>query len=362
MNQTKLLELVAISQIEGIGPQKIKYIIKLTDQLDSIWEIDPTTLEKIIGSKLVPEFLARRKAFNPEQEIDKINQSGSKLIFIEEKDYPLLLKEIPDCPPFLFVKGDLEILRLSSKKLAVVGSRKYSSYGQEVIFKIIPPLATSGVIIVSGLALGIDALAHQGTVEAKGKTVAVLGSSIDFIYPVENYHLAERILNSGGLLLSEFPPGTPPLKQHFPRRNRIIAGISDGVLVIEAAMESGSLITARLALDYNRDVFAIPGDIFRETAYGVNKLIQDGAILTTNAEDILTNWQISSKLEKDKIIIRPLSPAEEALLKLLSGEPMPIDEIGEKAGIPASQSAQLLSQLELAGIVKDVGGGYYQRK
>lgn len=360
MNQNKLLELISVSRIEGIGPQRLKYLIKCSDNFNSVWDIDQKLLEKIIGPKLMPIFFTTRQSFSAEKEIDQINQSKATVIIIDDEDYPQLLKEISDAPPILFTRGNIDLLKVLPKKLAVVGSRKYSSYGRLTIDLIIPGLVSSGLVIVSGLALGIDALAHEATVERKGQTIAVLGSSLDFIYPRENYYLAAKILDSNGLVVSEFPPGTPPLKQHFPRRNRIIAGISDGVLVIEAAEKSGSLITANLALDYNREVMAVPGEIFKETSFGTNKLIKDGARLVSEAADVLAFLKVDMMV-KEKISKPKLSAQEEILLQLLAGETMHIDQIAEKSNLPASQSAQLISQLEIVGIVQNVGGGYYRR-
>lgn len=361
MNRNKLLELISISRIEGIGPQRLKYLIKCSDNFNSVWDIDHKLLEKIIGLKLMPIFFATQQNFNVEKEIDQINQSKATVIHTDDVDYPELLKEIYDAPPILFIRGNLDLLKILPKKLAVVGSRKYSSYGRLVINSLIPELVSAGLVIVSGLALGIDALAHEATVDHSGQTIAVLGSSVDFIYPRENYYLAEKIFDSGGLVMSEFPPGTPPLKQHFPRRNRIIAGISDGVLVVEAAEKSGSLITADLALDYNREVMAVPGEIFKEMSFGTNKLIKDGARPVLNAADVLAFLKVDMMV-KEKISKPKLSAQEEVLLGLLAGETMHLDQIAEKSKLPASQSAQLVSQLEIVGVVENVGGGYYRRR
>lgn len=361
MNQQKLLELIELSRIEGIGPQKLKYLIKASLDFPSLWRIDQRTLEKIIGPKLISDFYVARQNFNAQTVLAQITQSKSEVIYIDDDTYPQALKEIVDAPPILFVRGNIDLLNILPKKLAMVGSRKYSSYGRAVVESLIPDLAQSGLVIVSGLALGIDALAHQATIESSGPTIAVLGSSLDLIYPRENYYLSEKILDKGGLLMSEFPPGTPPLKQHFPRRNRIIAGISDGVLVIEAALKSGSLITAGLALDYNREVMAVPGEIFKETSKGVNKLIKEGAQLVSSPEDILSTLKVGM-MGKEKISSRILSAQEEMLLELLAGETMHIDQIAEKSSLPATESAQLVSQLELVGVVQNVGGGYYRRR
>lgn len=361
MEKSRLLELISVLQIEGIGPQKLKYLVKASQDHQSLWQIDQRTLERIVGPKLISDFYSVGQNFNAQAEIAKIEQSKSEVIYFDDAIYPQALKEIVDAPLILFVRGNTDLLNILPKKLAVVGSRKYSSYGRTVVESLIPDLVQSGLVIVSGLALGIDALSHQATVESNGLTIAVLGSSLDLIYPQENFYLSEKILDKGGLLVSEFPPGTPPLKQHFPRRNRIIAGISDGVLVIEAALKSGSLITAGLALDYNREVMAVPGEIFKETSQGVNRLIKEGAQLVSSPEDILSTLKVDM-MGKEKISSRILSAQEEMLLELLAGETMHIDQIAEKSSLSATESAQLISQLELVGVVQNVGGGYYRRR
>lgn len=361
MNQTKAFELIRLLQIEGIGPQKLKYLIKATDQLTSVWQIERSVLLKIIGHNLESEFYQAGQEFNPEAIKESLTKSQTVVVDWQDDRYPYLLKEITDAPPILFARGNLKLLSSPDKKLAVVGSRKNSSYGTLIIQELVPKLIARGIIIVSGLALGIDGLAHEATLRQKGKTIAVLGSSLDFIYPVENSRLAEEIIVQNGLIVSEFPPGTPPIKQHFPRRNRIIAGLANGVLVIEAAKDSGSLITANLALDYNRDVFAVPGEINRENSQGVNLLLKQGANLVTEADDILDSWQIKEKefdLKGESII---MSKNEQALIDFLGNERNHINDLAGKMTLGINELNQLIVQLELAGVIRNLGGGYYSK-
>ena len=227
--------------------------------------------------------------------------------------------------------------------------------------KLLPELCQANLVIVSGLALGIDALAHLEAIKAQGQTIAVLASGLDLVYPQENQKLADQIIEKNGLIISEFPLGTLPHKGHFPRRNRIIAGISKGVLVIEASEKSGSLITASLALDYNRDVFTIPGDIFRSTSMGTNNLILQGATLVTQTQDIFEAWELKNPHRQKLIQMNNFSLNEKALLELMSGEPIQIEELTEKLDWPANITTQIISQLELVGEIKNIGGGYYQK-
>jgi len=246
--------------------------------------------------------------------------------------------------------------------LAVVGSRKFSSYGKMAAEKIIGILSQNNLTITSGLALGIDAIAHLTALEAGGRTIAVLGSGLDKenIYPSANRYLADKIISSGGTIISEFPIGTPPLKHNFPQRNRLIAGISIGTLVIEADEKSGALITARYALEQNREVFAVPGSIFSNQSRGTNKLIKQGAIPITAAEDIieaLNLAQATGPIDKKNIV--PQTPEEEKIFLQLSHEPMHIDELMRLTKLDTSKINSTLTIMEMKGLVKNLGGMQY---
>lgn len=249
-------------------------------------------------NEFIYPFLAWQKKLNIEYFKEKLQKEKIGLTIIGSSSYPKSLHEISSPPPFLFYKGNIGILNDKSLiSLAVVGSRKNSLYGQQVLDSIISPFCQiSKCVIVSGLAKGIDAISHQIAINKGVKTVAVLGSGIfkNKIYPSINLHLSDEIISTGGLILSEFPPNSSPYKHNFPRRNRIISGLSEAVLVIEAQKRSGALITARFALEQNKDILAVPGDIFRPRAFGVNRLIQKGAYPIVSAEDLLNHFNLKS--------------------------------------------------------------------
>ena len=279
-------------------------------------------------------------------------------ISINDQKYPKILKEIYSPPKVLYFLGNPEILE--GINLAVVGTRKPTAYGRQATFEIVRGLAQNGLTIVSGLALGIDALAHQACLEAGGKTIAVLGSGLDVIYPRANYFLSQKILKNNGCIISEYPAGTEPQKYHFPQRNRIISGLSLGTLIVEAPLDSGALITGKYALDQNREVFAVPGSIYSENSAGPNNLIKMGAKTVTEAKDILEtlNIQMAENFMANQKIIAD-SREEEVLLKFLSKEPQHIDKIIEESKLESSIVNSTLTLMEMKGKVKNLGGMNY---
>ena len=282
-----------------------------------------------------------------------------KYSFIYSADYPRLLKEI-SCPPFiLYYKGNLEIAS-SQLAIAVVGSRKTTEYGQNVTRDIVSDLARIGTVIVSGMALGVDSIAHNAALDARGQTIAVLGCGLDQVYPSSNLGLSKKILDQGGLIISEYPFGTPPLKPNFPARNRIISGLSNGLLVAEAAIGSGSLITANFALEQNRDIFAIPGSIYSFGSQGTNNLIKNGARLVSAADDIFDEYGIYEKVATEKIAIVADNPTEEKILSILSREPLHIDVITKDTGLSGPTVSSALTIMEITGKVKHLGGQCYR--
>ncbi|MBI2588095.1 DNA-protecting protein DprA [Candidatus Berkelbacteria bacterium] len=281
-----------------------------------------------------------------------------QILVDKDKDYPFLLKQIPDRPAKLFVKG--KIIPDEENCLAVVGARKYSSYGAQVVRDFFLPLSQANLTIVSGLALGIDALAHQAALKGKKRTIAVLGCGIDRVYPSSHQKLAEAILKNNGAIVSEYPPGTPAYPANFPARNRIIAGLSRATLVIEAGRLSGSLITARLALEYNRDVLAVPGSIYNENSQGTNWLIKKGALPATSFNDIIEALDLPQE-EKEKAFVFSPTKEEEMILGLLAKEPRQMDFLIISSGLTASKVAGLLLILELKGLIKKVGINEFSR-
>ncbi len=273
-----------------------------------------------------------------------------------DPDYPPLLAEIAQPPGELFVRGSLETL--GAPCLAVVGTRTPSAYGKQVTPMIVSALARAGITIVSGLAIGIDTLAHEAALESGGKTVAVLGSGVDemSVYPPENRALARRIVESGGAVISEFSEGTEPKPFHFPQRNRIIAGLSRGVLVIEARAKSGALITAHFALEENRDVFAVPGPITSLTSAGPNRLLSQGAEAALDADAILNAWGIAALAVPNA----SLAAAEPFLAHFPEGA-IHVDELVRQSGMGAAEVNIELAKLELAGYIRNLGGGTYAK-
>lgn len=300
-----------------------------------------------------------RVNYDPQKELEKLIKYDVGYMTIYDKEYPASLKQAPDCPMILYIKGNPAVL--SGNILGIVGSRKYTSYGQKYAYKFAKELTQSGLTIVSGMALGIDAFAHSGTVDGGGQTIGVLGCGLDKIYPVSNFQVGQEIIKSGGALISEFSLGTPPMKQNFPARNRIIAGLSLGVLVIEAAKQSGALITAYQALEYNREVFALPGNIDSENSKGTNRLIKEGANLVETPEDILLalNIQKHTSQEKAKVLL-PESDDEIRICEALKKGELLIDEIVRETKISIVAVNSGLTFLEMKGLAENLGGGRYK--
>lgn len=288
-----------------------------------------------LNEKIISDFFIFRKNFLINDVLNDLINDDIRFICSFESSYPKILKEINYKPLVIFYKGDLSILE--NKSLSVVGSRKHSSYGERVINEILPVLSGLDINITSGLAMGIDSLAHRKALEKNIKTVAVLGSGLDkkSFYPRQNVLLAKNILNSGGLIISEFPPQTPPLKQNFPRRNRLISGLSQATLIIEAKEKSGSLITAGYALDQNRDILVIPANIFSEFSKGSNKLISKGAIPINSGVDLLEYFGLDSKLKIKKTSFIPENKNEELIYQIIN-----------KYGEISSDEISLISQLD----------------
>lgn len=353
---------------------KLRALLNVTGSFKAAWEANDTQLYKAEFSlKAISFFNKHRNEWNEELEAKKLQDSGINLISLVDADYPLLLKEIYDPPVGLYVRGSLIANDLS---VAFVGSRKASPYGRTATQALVRPLASLDLTIVSGLAYGIDAEAHKAALAVQGRTVAVLGGGIDnlTLYPRAHRGLANQIIEQGGAIISEYPPGTEPRPEFFPQRNRLVAGVSQVIVVIEAAKESGALITARVALAENREVFAVPGPINSSVSQGTNNLLKEGAAPATEAQDILESLTlkkvIGSPIKRDKWKPKkrepkesqplPLTPSEK-LLCVLSSEPQSIDTIVIVSKLPAHEASAALSLLELEDRVRDVGGKNYVR-
>lgn len=350
---------IALAHCLKLGPTRFALLRKAFATMAEAWAaslaawhqagLDPATI------KALDE---HRRVTNVDEVMKNIKSLGLNALTIVDNDYPKLLKEIYDPPAVFFYRGSLTCLEQPC--LAVVGTRRATAYGLRATTDITSKLASAGVTIISGLAYGIDAAAHQATLSAHGHTAAVLANGLDTIYPSAHTQLAHGIVSTNGLLISEFPPQTPALKQNFVQRNRIIAGLARATLVIEGARESGALITARFALESNREVLALPGSIFNEQSQGTNDLLKSGAHLVTSVNDVLEVLGLQHE-KTTPIIRRPLLEDENDLLQKLSTDAIHIDELARNLAIPIAQLAAKLTALELAGYVQDEGSQRYIR-
>lgn len=347
-----------------IGPVRLRKLRAYFPTLGAAWQASRNELIAAgLEEKLAEKVATGRRAINPDTEWEKLEKEGIRLITDKDEEYPKELLEISSPPALLYLKGRL---MGDEFRLGIVGSRKLSDYGKRVAEDFAKELSENGVTLVSGLAYGVDSVVHYYSLKSGGRNIAVLGSGLDekSIYPSSNRRTAEEISSSGGCVLSEYPIGTPPLKQNFPARNRIISGISRGVLVVEASQTSGSLITARFALEQNREVFAVPGSIYSKNSEGTNSLIRMGAKAVARVEDILEefNLDLDPRIKEAKRIL-PDSPEEETVLNNLSSdEPLHIDKLAQKVGIKTPALSSLLTLMEIKGMIRDIGGMRYLKK
>jgi DNA processing protein len=351
----------AFNLIPGIGPMKLGRIIRRFPDLKTAWTLaspsdwlqagfDPKTTDAIINT---------RTQIDPLAEYAKIQDCGLTVLCADEAPYPALLKEIPGAPPILYIRGRVGVL--SQMAIAAVGTRKLTGYGRQVIAHLIPGLAAAGINIVSGLAFGADAECLHTALDCGLAPIAVLATSLEdrSISPRSNFALAMRIAESG-CLVSEYPLGSQTSKQNFPVRNRLISGLSAGVLVIEAAANSGSLITANYALEQNRAVFAVPGEIFSEASNGTNQLLQRGAKLVARASDILEEFNLDLRSTNSAVNLKADSEAEQLILAALRG-PKSFDELVIETRLSGPEISAALSLLELNGRTKNLGNGNYAK-
>lgn len=363
---TERESLIALTHFVKFGPAGLKKLYARLGSWHDLWSADSSSLNHAgLDLKIATEFVAWRTTFNIEHSWKILDAEKIQIVCETDDNYPEPLRNISQPPLVLYYQGKLRN-SLWSQALAVVGSRKYTRYGERVIEDLIRPVARAGITIVSGLALGIDALAHQATLHENGITVGVLGSGLDQnnLYPATNRRLGQAIIDHGGLLISEFAPGTPGFKFNFPRRNRIIAGLTQGTLVIEANIKSGSLITANYALDANREVMAVPNSIYAESSSGTNHLLQMGAKLVTTSNDILEvlNFDkplldpVLSRVEgKSPIEKQNLEPIEQAILEALRGQEKSINDLTKELKLDISQINARLSLMEINGLVRSAG-------
>src|SRR5438445_4420333 len=298
-----MIDWIALNMTPGVGPRAATKLLERFGSADAVFHARRTELESLRLKPETIESLTNRQFHETAgTELDRVKQLGGDVLILDDGSYPQLLREIDDPPPVLYVKGDWQAC-FEQPGVGVIGSRMCSTYGENASEMLARDLGSRGLTIVSGLARGIDTAAHRGAIRGQGKTVAVMGTGIDAVYPKENTGLVREILESGGCVVSQFPLGTPPIKENFPYRNRIISGLSLGVLIVEASERSGSLITARLAMEQNREVMAVPGNITSGNSFGTNYLIKSGAKLVQQWQDVVAELpsEISAAILPPKI-------------------------------------------------------------
>jgi DNA processing protein len=349
---------VGFNMVKGVGAVRFKALLSAFGSAEAAWNASPEALREAgLSQKLVESFQRLRKGVSLPQVAESIQSLGVQVLTWDDATYPRHLKEIDQPPPVLYVRGSLK--DEDDWAVAIVGTRKVTAYGRQVAEEIATTLARSGVTIISGLARGVDSIAHQAALNAGGRSLAVLGNGLDQVYPPENRKLAAQILEQGALL-SDYALGTPPDGQNFPPRNRIISGLSLAVIVVEAGDTSGALITASFAAEQGRDVFAVPGNINAPQSRGTNRLIRDGAQPLLSPQDVLETLNLTMVTEHQAVrVALPSDPVEASLYKLLSQQPMHVDEIRSLAQMPIETVSATLAMMELKGMVRQVGGMNY---
>ena len=343
----------AFSNFFGIGPERFAKLLAKFGKAEGAYKAKREELIEILGENLAEKFLKFRESFEIEKEFEKAEKKGIKVVAKFEENYPKSLKNIPDPPICLYVRGDYDSFDFEKEFFfAIVGTRKPTGYGRNIAFNFSLSLAKAGACIVSGMAIGIDSEAHKGALEAGGRTIAVLGCGVDVVYPAINRGLYNRIIENGGLIISEFPPGTLVQKGLFIARNRIISGLSKGVLVVEGGETSGSLITARYAAEQGKDVFAIPGRITDETAKAPNLLIKQGALLVESVDEIIEQYLPEVKLVEKEV---DLTEEERKIVESFETKECDIGSLKLKTNLPISKLLSLLSVLEIKGVLKVEG-------
>jgi DNA processing protein len=346
--------------VKGIGPVRLRALRQYFGDLETAWNAPETDLLAAgLNRPTLANFLQARHTIDLDKLLDDVDALGASVLTLDDPDYPALLRELPDSPPVLYVKGTL--LDADRWAVALVGTRRATVYGREMTARLVAPLVHAGITIVSGLALGIDAAAHKAALDAGGRTIAVLACGIDIVYPPEHRKLAAAVADNGALV-TEFPPGTPPEGKNFPVRNRVISGLSLGVVVVEAPESSGALLTADCAAEQGRDVFAVPGKVTSPASLGANRLIQAGAKLVIGAEDVMDELNLTRTAVETSVLVEtiaPSDPTEAALAGHLSDEPLHIDDLCRLTGLPIMQVSSALALMELKGMVRRAEGMHY---
>lgn len=359
-------QLINISAIPGVGATRIRALVAHFKSTENIFNASLKQLTAVEGieTKTAKSIKDYSDFDYGTEQVSKAKQAGIEIIDFWDEKYPENLKRIYDPPAFLFVKGTL--VKQDKYAISIVGTRLPSSYGKVVAEKIAKELAQKGLVIVSGLARGIDTISHWAAVQSGGRTIAVMGSGLDHIYPGENKKLAEKIIEQGALI-SEFPMGTKPDAVNFPRRNRIISGMALGTIVVEAGLKSGALLTANYALEQNREIFAVPGNINSPKSLGTNQIIKDGAKLISSANDVLIELEpqlkhfLKDDEAKSRELPQDLSELEKMLLEKLSNVPIHIDKLSKVIGKSTAETLSALLPLEFKDLVKQLPGKLFVR-
>ena len=344
--------------IKGIGAARLRAMLDFFGDVQSIWNAPADTLRNIgLPTTVIENLIKFRSDVCLDEIFERIQKQNIQVLIWDDDDYPVRLREINNPPPVLYVRG--KISTEDEWSVAVVGTRRISPYGHQVAERIAAKLASSGLTVVSGLALGVDTVAHKTSLSAGGRSLAVLGSGVDRIYPSQNRALADKLIEKGALI-SDYAPGTPPEANNFPPRNRIISGLSLATVVVEAGLKSGALITANFALEQGREVFAVPGNIFAPQSRGPNRLIQNGAHPLLDPQEILEILDLTRVTEqREARVVLPSNAAEAQVFGILGHEPMHVDDVCTQIDLPIDQVIATLAFMELKGMVRQVGGMRY---
>ncbi len=349
---------VGFNLIKGIGAVRLQALREHFGDLSIAWQAPADALQAAgLGQKLAERVVQARTGVDLDRLLERYAAQGISILTWDDELYPPRLKEIDQPPPVLYVRGTLTAE--DAWAIAIVGTRRVSAYGRQVAEELAAFLGTNGVTVISGLARGVDSIAHQAALKAGGRTIAVLGSGVDRIYPPENIPLANKMMGSGAII-SDYAPGTSPEASNFPPRNRIISGLSMAVVVVEAGETSGALITAQFAVDQGREVFAVPGNIFAVQSKGTNRLISEGAHPLLSGRDMLDMLKLTRVNEQRQVRqVLPADEVESKILRVLTQEPLHMDEIRNRTELPIERVSAALVMMELKGLARQVGGSNY---
>jgi DNA processing protein len=349
---------VGFNLVKGVGAVRVRALLEAFGDLETAWHASLFELARAgLSAKLAERISQVRASVDLDEFVAQAEAAGIRILTWLDDEYPLHLKEIDQPPPVLYLRGEFTLE--DSWAVAIVGTRAVTPYGRQITEELATVLAHNGVTVVSGLARGVDAIAHSAALKAGGRTLAVLGSGVDRLYPPENRAMAEKIMLQGAVL-SDYAPGTPPESANFPPRNRIISGLSMATVVIEAGDTSGALITSEFAVEHGRDVFAVPGNVYAPQSKGTNRLLRNGAKPLLDPRDVLEALDLTRNVERREVRkIIPGDSTEAALLGVLGAEPLHVDTIRNQTGLPIEKISAALTMMELKGMVRQVGGMNY---